>query len=106
MVDGEAETLEGVEVLDDRTLRVTITDPFSYFLSKLTYPTSFVVDRANVEIGEDWTDAPNGTGGIQVEGVGEGPASYLGAQRGLVRRRSRIGPCGVPDICWQPDADV
>jgi ABC-type transport system substrate-binding protein len=67
MVDGEAETLEGVEVLDDRTLRVTITDPFSYFLSKLTYPTSFVVDRANVEIGEDWTDAPNGTGAFKLK---------------------------------------
>ena len=67
MVDGEAETLEGVEVLDDRTLRVTITDPFSYFLSKLTYPTSFVVDRANVETGEDWTDAPNGTGAFKLK---------------------------------------
>ena len=67
MVDGEAETLEGVEVLDDRTLRVTITDPFSYFLSKLTYPTSFVVDRANVETGGDWTDAPNGTGAFKLK---------------------------------------
>ena len=67
MVDGETETLEGVEVLDDRTLRVTITDPFSYFLSKFTYPTSFVVDRANVEIGEDWTDAPNGTGAFKLK---------------------------------------
>ena len=67
MVDGEAETLEGVEVVDDRTLRVTITDPFSYFLSKLTYPTSFVVDRANVETGEDWTDAPNGTGAFKLK---------------------------------------
>ena len=106
MVDGEAETLEGVEVLDDRTLRVTITDSFSYFLSKLTYPTSFVVDRANVETGEDWTDAPNGTGAFKLKVWGEGPASYLGAQRGLVRWRSRIGPCGVPHIRWQPDADV
>ena len=106
MVDGEAETLEGVEVLDDRTLRVTITDPFSYFLSKLTYPTSFVVDRANVEIARGLDGRPQRHRGIQVEGVGEGPASYLGAQRGLARRRSRIGPCGVPDICWQPDADV
>ena len=67
MVDGEAETLEGVEVVDDRTLRVTITDPFSYFLSKLTYPTSFVVDRANMETGEDWTDAPNGTGAFKLK---------------------------------------
>ena len=73
-----------MEVLDDRTLRVTITDPFPYFLAKLTYPTSFVVDRANVESGEDWTDAPNGTGRIQVEGVAEGPTDGPRAQRRLV----------------------
>ena len=64
---GEADRLEGVEVLDDHTLQVTITDPFPYFLSKLTYPTSFVVDRANVESGEDWTDAPNGTGAFKLK---------------------------------------
>ena len=64
---GEADSLEGVNVLDDRTLQVTITDPFPFFLSKLTYPTSFVVDRANVERGEDWTDAPNGTGAFKLK---------------------------------------
>ena len=67
MAAGEARVLQGVEVLDDRTLRVTITDPFPYFLAKLTYPTSFVVDRANVESGEDWTDAPNGTGAFKLK---------------------------------------
>ena len=102
MVDGEAETLEGVEVLDDRTLRVTITDPFSYFLSKLTYPTSFVVDP-NVET---WTDAPNGTGAfklkvwekdrlliLDVNGTGTGAAPVLAH---VVYRLFR----------WHPDADV
>jgi oligopeptide transport system substrate-binding protein len=29
---------------------------------KLTYPTAFVVDRDNVESGEEWYRAPNGTG--------------------------------------------
>ena len=64
---GEADTLEGAEALDDWTLRVTITKPFPYFLSKLTYPTSFVVDRANVESDEDWTDNPNGTGAFKLK---------------------------------------
>ena len=67
VVDGDSETLEGVEVLDERRLRVTITDSFSYFLAKLTYPTSFVVDQANVETGENWTDAPNGTGAFKLK---------------------------------------
>ena len=64
---GDADNLEGVSVVDDHTLQVTITDPFPYFLSKLTYPTSFVVDRANVESGENWTDTPNGTGAFKLK---------------------------------------
>ena len=67
LATGEADSLEGVKVLDDRTLQVTITDPYPFFLSKLTYPTSFVVDRGNVERGEDWTDAPNGTGAFKLK---------------------------------------
>ncbi len=63
---GETDGLEGVQALDDRTLQVTITGPFPYFLAKLTYPTSFVVDRANVESGENWTDDPNGTGAFKL----------------------------------------
>ncbi|MCK5577139.1 MAG: peptide ABC transporter substrate-binding protein, partial [Dehalococcoidales bacterium] len=45
---GESDELSGVEVIDDHTLRVTINEPKSYFLDKLTYVTSFVVDSANV----------------------------------------------------------
>ena len=67
IVEGETTSLEGVEALDAQTLQVTIKGPFSYFLAKLTYPTSFVVDRANVESGEDWTDAPNGTGAFRLK---------------------------------------
>ena len=63
MLDGEASELAGVEVLGARTLRVTIEAPYPYFTFKLIYPTAYVVDRANVESGgENWTDAPNGTG--------------------------------------------
>lgn len=57
-----ADEVRGVEVVDDYTLRITIDAPKSYFLSKLTYPTSYVVDRDNVESGRDWTQEPNGTG--------------------------------------------
>ncbi|MFC1871688.1 peptide ABC transporter substrate-binding protein [Chloroflexota bacterium] len=59
---GRATEISGVSVVDDFTLRVTIDAPKSYFLSKLTYPTAFVVDRANVASGQDWWHTPNGTG--------------------------------------------
>jgi len=63
----EREEISGVQVIDDRTLRVTIDRPKSYFLSKLTYATSFVVDRANVEQGEEWWRQPNGTGPFKLK---------------------------------------
>ena len=59
---GEAEEISGVKVIDDYTLQVTIDAPKAYFLSKMTYPTAFVVDRANVELGGEWWRSPNGTG--------------------------------------------
>lgn len=62
MTTGEAEHAKGLVVLDDHTLQVTIDAPKPYFLYKLTYPTAFIVDRANVESGEEWYRKPNGTG--------------------------------------------
>ena len=59
---GKNEEISGVRVIDDYTLEVTIDAPKSYFLSKLTYPTAFIVDRANVESGSNWWRCPNGTG--------------------------------------------
>ena len=59
---GEAREVEGVQVIDDHTLQITISEPKSYFIYKLTYPTSFVLDRENVESGRRWTREPNGSG--------------------------------------------
>ncbi len=62
MLAGKTKEISGVRVVDDYTLQVTIDMPKSYFLSKMTYPTAFVVDRANVETGDEWWRHPNGTG--------------------------------------------
>ena len=59
---GMATDISGVKVVDDYTLQVTIDAPKAYFLSKLTYPTSFVVDEENVALGGGWWQTPNGTG--------------------------------------------
>ena len=61
-VQGRATTLEGVRVIDDRTLSITIDAPKAYFLAKLTYPAAFVLDQNNVEGNPDWIRKPNGTG--------------------------------------------
>ncbi len=67
MIEGETQEISGVEVVDDYTLRVTIDAPRPYFLSKLAYPTAFVVDSANVESGTRWWREPDGTGPFKLK---------------------------------------
>ncbi|MEE8418838.1 MAG: peptide ABC transporter substrate-binding protein [Dehalococcoidales bacterium] len=62
VLSGASREISGVRVIDDYTLEVTIDAPKNYFLSKLTYPTAYVVDRDNVESGRLWWHKPNGTG--------------------------------------------
>ena len=59
---GLTDAVPGIEVVDDRTIRLTIDEPKPYFLAKLTYPTAFVVDQEQVESNRNWTRRPNGTG--------------------------------------------
>ncbi|MFC2010612.1 peptide ABC transporter substrate-binding protein [Chloroflexota bacterium] len=59
---GISTEISGVSVVSDYTLEVTIDAPKSYFLSKLTYPTAYVVDSNDVESGGGWWLSPNGTG--------------------------------------------
>ncbi len=67
-LDGSADEVSGVEVVDDHTLRITIDAPKPYFLGKLTHSTAFVVDKDNVERGgRTWTDKPNGTGPFKLK---------------------------------------
>jgi len=63
IVDGNATTAEGIEVVDERTLRITIDAPKAYFIAKLTYPTAFVLNKNNVDtLGRSWVDEPVSTG--------------------------------------------
>lgn len=64
---GRAQEVKGVKVVDDYTLQITIDAPKVYFLAKMTYPASFVVDRENVESSRRWTDNPNGTGPFRLK---------------------------------------
>ncbi len=61
-LNGESDSVSGINIIDDSTIRIDIDAPKPYLLAKLTYPTSFVVDRNNVETGRDWIRSPNGTG--------------------------------------------
>lgn len=63
LINGDAGDVSGIQVIDERTLRITIDAPKAYFLAKLTYPTAYVLNSENVENGgRSWTDNPVGTG--------------------------------------------
>ena len=60
---GQANSISGLKALDDFTVQITIDAPKPYFLAKLTYPTSYVVCKENVEdTSRIWTAQPIGTG--------------------------------------------
>jgi len=54
--------LPGIQVIDLKTLKITIDSPKPHFLFKLTYPTAFALDRVQVESVANWLERPNGTG--------------------------------------------
>ena len=99
--DGLAAEISGIRVIDDRTLELTIDSPKAYFLSKLTYPVAFVVDRRQIERDpRGWLDDPNGTGPFRLEEAGPAEAVlvafadyHLGSPR---LKRVRVG-AGVGD---------
>ncbi|KKR78228.1 MAG: Extracellular solute-binding protein family 5 [Parcubacteria group bacterium GW2011_GWA2_40_8] len=65
---GRTRTVEGVKVIDDFTISITINGPTVDFLWKLTYPTAMVVDREQIESNpRTWTRLPNGTGPFKLE---------------------------------------
>jgi oligopeptide transport system substrate-binding protein len=59
----EADEVDGVQVIDEQTLQITIEEPRDWFLAELTYPVAYVVDQQQIESNpRGWTRSPNGTG--------------------------------------------
>lgn len=63
MLDGKADDLSGVRVVDDHTLTIRLEKPFGPFLSLLAMTTAYVVPREEVErLGRDFGTHPVGSG--------------------------------------------
>lgn len=66
--NGRAQEVTGIKVIDPNTLEITIDAAKPYFLSKLSYPTAYVVDKNQVEANErSWFRRPNGTGPYKLQ---------------------------------------
>ena len=67
VLDGKADTLEGVQVTDDYHFTITLEEPFAGFLSILATPTCCIMSAKNLEsAGEDFGMVPDKT-------IGSGP---------------------------------
>ena len=113
VLSGQASSISGVKVIDNYTLQVTIDSAKSYFLDKLTYPTTFVVDQDNVKSGDDWWQKPNGTGPFKLDQWAKGQflilsrnEIYYGDKPGLSQVKYSYYS-GVPmDLYETGDIDV
>ena len=78
-VAGDAPTISGVRFIDEHSVEITIDEAKAYFLSKLTYPTGFVLDKENVETNpRNWFRDPNGTGPFRLTEYRVGETLKLG----------------------------
>lgn len=82
-IDGNAEEVTGIKVLNPDTLEITIDQPSEVFLDKLTYPTAYVVDRNQVGdsgcFDAEWTLNANGTGPFKLDDWSLGEKIVLAA---------------------------
>lgn len=82
---GETDVVEGIEVIDDHTLQVTLEDPTSTFLLGLTIATSWPVPQEAVEErGEDFASRPVGAGPFYVKEWNKGSDITLARNEGYV----------------------
>ena len=62
-MEGEADDVEGIRVVDDKTIEIRLSKPFSPFLGLLTMPAAYVVPLEEVlHLGQDFSSHPVGTG--------------------------------------------
>ena len=91
---GDALTISGVRVINERTIEITIDRPKSYFLAKLTYPTAFVLDRENIEANpKNWFRKPNGTGPFRMTEYKVGETLILSRNEGY-----HLGPPKLAEV--------
>ena len=68
VIDGEADTAEGIVVVDDHTIQFNLVEPDAYFITSFTLVTNFIVPREAVEEhGEDYSFNPVGTGPFMMQ---------------------------------------
>jgi oligopeptide transport system substrate-binding protein len=83
---GKTAQFPGVKVVDPQTVAITIVAPKVYWIYTLTYPTGYVVSKAEAKDGVELTDTDDlkgaGTGLFQITGYQRGAKVTLAANPG------------------------
>jgi ABC-type transport system substrate-binding protein len=83
--DGEAEEVEGIEVVDDHTIKLTLAEPTTTFVLGLTIATSWPVPKEAVTArGEDFKSQPVGAGPFYISEWNVGSDITLARNPGYV----------------------
>lgn len=91
-IDGEADSIAGIKVVDDHTLQITVDAPKAYILAKLTYPTAYVLDRNVVEgAGQNWwVENGVGTGPFKLKEYRIGERIVLERYRDFYGQKAKV----------------
>jgi peptide/nickel transport system substrate-binding protein/oligopeptide transport system substrate-binding protein len=99
LIRGEADTLSGVEAVDERTIRIQLAEPRATFLMKMASAPAAVVDPDDVARGGEWWRNPNASGPFVVESWEPeqelrlaANKNYIGGEPDLRRVTFRLGP--------------
>ena len=93
----KATSVSGVKVIDETTIQIDLVEASDFFISELTYPVSFLVDKEQVEKNpRNWTQKPNGTGPFKL-------AEFTPAEKiRLVRNdRYHLGPPKLDEVVFE-----
>jgi oligopeptide transport system substrate-binding protein len=66
VITNESDELSGVESIDDRTVKITLSAPRATFLMKLASTPAAIVNKEQVESDSTWWARPNGSGPYRV----------------------------------------
>ncbi|SKC38676.1 ABC transporter substrate-binding protein [Maledivibacter halophilus] len=69
-MEGKADIVEGIEVVDDYTVKITLEQPFAPFLSMLGMPAAHIVDKNEIEKYDNQKD-------YALNPVGTGPFKFV-----------------------------
>lgn len=77
LLAGQTSTLAGVVALDDMTVQIRLTQPRSTFLMRLATGPASVIDRNDLDQGNDWWQHPNSSGAFAIENLDLGSGMIL-----------------------------